>query len=57
MIGKAGGFVSAIFRTFVVVVAFVNHTNINSKLMYLIFKKKAHLGQKDTNTKNNIYEI
>ena len=47
LVGKAGGFISAIFKTFTIIVALVCNTNINSKLMYLIFQKKANIGHKD----------
>jgi hypothetical protein len=37
LIGKAGGFVSAIFRVFVVIVSISCRENVDSFLMYLIY--------------------
>ena len=37
LIGKAGGFVGAIFRIFVVIVSISCQENVNSFLMYLIY--------------------
>ena len=57
LISNAGGFISAIFKGFMVMVTIINTTNVRSKLMYLIYHKKAKLGCKDELFKNNIYEI
>ena len=57
MISKAGGFIVGLFRASVITVAVVCNTNINSKLMYLIYQRKADMNHRDYQTKKNIGEI
>ena len=42
MTSKAGGFIVGLFRGSVILVAIVCNNNITSKLMYLIYQKKAN---------------
>ena len=57
MISKAGGFIAALFRGSTILVAVVCNNNITSKLMYLIYQKKANYNHRDQHTKKNIADI
>ena len=56
-ITEAGGFLAFSYRVSVALVAVLCYTNVNSKLMYLIYKKKLDLSHRDLQTKSNIREI
>ena len=53
LVGKSGGFINVIFRSFMVIVAIACNTNVNSSLMYIIYSKKVHHPDSDHKQKSD----